>query len=59
MSGICYRKHRERGPWFEIECMRESIKIGEALGKDKSFERELLKSWSEYPGYESAAEPFR
>jgi len=55
---ICYQKGRERGPWFEIKCVREIIISKEAKGKDVSFERELLKSWSRYEGWEDAGKPF-
>ena len=35
----------------QIKYMEESIKIGEALGKDKSYERMLVKEWKRYlPG---------
>ena len=50
---ICHQKGRERGPWFEIESIQEVIVNKEARGEDASFERELLKSWSKYPGWES------
>ncbi len=54
---ICYQKGKERGPWFEIKCVRETIMSKEAKGEDATFERNLLKAWSEYKGYESAREP--
>jgi len=35
----------------QIKYMEESIEIGEALGKDKSYERMLVKEWKRYlPG---------
>ena len=57
-KNVCYRKGYEKGPWFAIQSIKESILIGEALSKDKSFERELLKSWAKYKGWEDAAKPF-
>lgn len=53
---VCYKKGREQGAWFEIKCVRETILGKEAKGLDARFERELLKSWSKYPGWEMAAE---
>ena len=50
---VCYQSTRERGPWFEIKCVKE-IK-----GEDATFERNLLRSWSKYPGWESAEMPPR
>ena len=57
-KNVCYRKGYEKGAWFAIQSIKESILIGEALSKDKSFERELLKSWANYKGWEDAAKPF-
>ncbi|MBA7567485.1 hypothetical protein ES708_09197 [subsurface metagenome] len=51
---ICHRRGKERGPWYEIKCVRETIIDKEANGKDASFERGLLESWSKYPGWEAA-----
>ena len=51
---ICKRKGFERGPWYEIQCVANTIKSKEAKGLDASFERHLLESWSHYEGYESA-----
>ena len=47
-------KHREKGASFEINAVAENIKIREALGKDTTFERDLLKNWTKHKGYESA-----
>ena len=55
--GACYHKGRERGPWYEIKCIRDIIVNKEARGEDTSFERGLLESWSKYPGWEDAGEP--
>ena len=51
---ISHQKGKERGPWFEIQCVREIIISKEAKGEDTSFERKLLKSWGRYKGWESA-----
>lgn len=35
----------------QIKYMEESIEIGEAAGRDKSYERMLVKEWNRYlPG---------
>ena len=53
---ITKRKGYERGPWFEIKCVKEAIISKEADGEDTSFERNLLESWSKYEGFEGAKE---
>jgi len=53
---VCYQKGRERGPWFEIQCIQNLIASKEAKGLDATFERKLLKSWSKFPCYEEARE---
>jgi hypothetical protein len=55
-GGFCYRPGYERGPWYEIECLKNDIIRKEKRGDDADFERGLLKSWSKYPGYEKAGE---
>lgn len=54
---VCYKRGRERGPWYEINCVRETIVNKEARGEDASFERGLLKSWSKFPGWKDAKKP--
>jgi len=51
---ICKQVGKERGPWFEIKCVKDIIISKEAKGQDAKFERGLLKSWSKYNGYESS-----
>jgi len=53
---VCYQKGKERGPWFEIKCVRDVIINKAARGENATFERDLLKSWAEYPGWEMARE---
>jgi hypothetical protein len=53
---VCYQKNKERGPWYEIDCLRVDIINKESAGKDASFERKLLRAWSKYQGYEMAGE---
>lgn len=53
---MCKRKGFERGPWYEIKCVKDCIISKEAKGQDASFERELLEAWSKYEGYEEAKE---
>jgi hypothetical protein len=31
----------------------------ESLGEDAAYERELLKSWAKYPGYQAAGDALR
>jgi hypothetical protein len=54
MSGECHQEGKERGKCFEIKCVKDVIIAKESQGKDSSFERSLLKSWSKYPGWEPA-----
>jgi len=56
MGGICKIKGQEKGAWYEIQCTVETIRDKEAKGLDASYERNLLKSWSKYEGYEEAKE---
>ena len=51
---VSKHKGSERGAWYELQCVKETIIAKEAKGKDASYERSLLKSWSDYKGYESA-----
>lgn len=53
-GGSSYKKHEERGAWFEIKCIKDVILSREARGEEAFFERDLLKSWSKYKGYETA-----
>ena len=48
MAGICYRKGYERGLWYEIQSIAETIEIKKKLGKDTSFEKGLLKAYRKY-----------
>ena len=54
---VCYRKGYERGPWYEIKCIKEIIVNKKARGEDAKFEESLLRSWSKYPGYKDAGKP--
>ena len=51
---VCHQIGRERGPWYAIKCVADVIKSKESKGQDANFERNLLKSWSKYEGYEEA-----
>ena len=51
---VCYQKGRERGPWFEIKCIKEVIRNKKARSEDTSFERRLLENWSKYSGWGNA-----
>ena len=39
---------------FQIQVVADVLKSKEAKGQDASFERELLRSWAKYEGYEGA-----
>ena len=54
-GGVCHQKNKERGAWYEIECVKQDIIAKEADGEDASFERSLLRAWSKYPGWEDAS----
>ena len=54
---VCYRKSRERGAWFEVKSVQDVVRSKEEKGEDATFERELLKSWVNYKGYEDAVRP--
>jgi len=54
MGGSSHAKGKERGAWYEIQCVKNSIISKESRGEDASFERSLLRSWAKYPGYEVA-----
>ena len=46
-------------PLLEIETIRKIIVEREKRGEEAYFERSLLKSWSKYPGYETARDALR
>jgi len=52
---VCKRAGYERGPWFEIKCVTNTIRLKEAKGKDASYERGLLNHWKHYDGYRELA----
>lgn len=54
MDGTCYKKNKERGIWFQIQCVKDIVERKEANGEDASFERELLEAWSKHKGWEDA-----
>ena len=51
---ICKQAGKERGPWFEIKCVKDNIISKESKGQDAKFGRALLKSWRKYEGWELA-----
>lgn len=55
----CHKRYHETGNWFQIKCVKETILAKEKDGEDASFERNLLKSWALYPGWEDAGKPFQ
>jgi hypothetical protein len=42
---VCHQKGRERGVWYEIQCIRNDVIAKEADGEDASFERSLLRAY--------------
>ena len=40
---VCYKEGKERGTWYEIQCLENDIKTKEARGVDASHEKKLLK----------------
>jgi hypothetical protein len=56
---VCKQKTKERFPWYEIRCVKNDIISKESRGEDATFERELLKSWAKYPGYQAAGDALR
>jgi hypothetical protein len=49
-------KRRERGAWWELKCLRETITGIEVRGGDASFERELYQAWLKNSDYKKADE---
>jgi len=59
MGGECHAKGKVGSHLSQIEYVRNRIIIKERAGEDASWERNLLKEWSKYPGWEVAGEPIR
>ena len=47
-GGECHKKGHERGLWYEIKCMEETIELKEKNGKDASFEKEILEAYRNF-----------
>lgn len=47
-GGECHIKGKERGLWFEIKCLEDTIKAKEKSGQDAFFEKELLEVYRKY-----------
>ena len=45
---------KKSGAQYQIESVANTIKLKEAKGEDTTSERELLKSWAKYKGWELA-----
>jgi len=56
MGGDCHAKGKERGHWYEIECVKNDIIRKEARGEDAKFERSLLRAWGHYEGWSAASD---
>ncbi len=59
MSGRDNRKNKQRGIWYELESVKNDIISKESKGEDASYERKLLKSWTEYLGWNAAKQALR
>lgn len=49
-----YRKGYEKGAWFELKSIRETIAGKEAKGENAAKEWELYRAWIKDPGYAKA-----
>jgi len=47
-GGECRKKGKERGLWFEIKCLEDTIEAKGKVGKDASFEKEILEAYRKY-----------
>ena len=54
MAGRTLAKGRQTGAHYEIKTIADIIRAKEKNGHDATYEREILKAWAKYPGYESA-----
>ena len=52
---LSHKKGEEKGNFYQIKCIKDVVRNKEARGEDASFERNLLKHWSKYKGWESAS----
>ena len=43
--GISKIKGKEKGLWYEVKILKETIALRKKLGKDTKFEEKLLKEW--------------
>lgn len=56
-GGNCFRPGEERGPWFELKCIRENIDCRAAEGDPAEYERRLYLYWiKELPSFAEAEE---
>jgi hypothetical protein len=53
MGNNCYRQGYERGPWYELKCLRQTIASIESHGGDASFERHLYSACLKLPEYQA------
>ena len=51
---VCYIKGKEKGAWYDLKTMRDTIALIEARGGDASFEKELIRAWLKIPEYQAA-----
>lgn len=42
---VSYRKGYERGMWYEIKTLEDTIKLKQEMGKNTDFEKGILKSY--------------
>jgi len=45
-GGVCHTKNKERGIYFEIQCLQELVDSPTARDEDKKLAKKILKCWS-------------
>lgn len=58
-GGRCYKRGSERGAWYELKCLHETIAALEASGGDAGWERQLLAAWLKVPEYSAGEKELR
>jgi len=48
MTPVCYKKGREQGLWYEIQCLEKLIASPTIDKEEKKFAKTLLRSWKKY-----------
>lgn len=48
MTPVCYKKGREQGLWWEIQCLEKLIASPTIDEEEKKFAKKLLRSYKKY-----------